>query len=90
MFKQRGFTEKKIGDMLDEIARNYVIPTDSVHNFKTRKIDKLWLIEFKYRAVDNYTLKLKDKVDTRYFTTLNAVGNWMKKMEIPEFKVILE
>ena len=76
--------------MLDEIARNYVTPSDSVHNFKTRKIDKFWLIEFKYKAVDDYTLKLKGDVETRYFKHLDAVGNWMKRMDIAEFKVIIK
>ena len=88
--KQKGFYESEILDKLDEIARKHVTSEECIHSFRTRMNEGKWSVEFKYKLFDNYTIKLKRTEIPRQFKTLDAVGKWMKRMEISEFRVLLD
>lgn len=85
----RYLTESEIGIELYDIKLGVVTPADSLNNFSSRNINGKWVVEFNKRTVSGYSIRTTNGGAKRTFITLGAVANWMKRMGIKEFKVIL-
>lgn len=86
----KGMFQAEIEDQLTKISQGLITSTNSVNSFICKRTNNEWIVEFVYKTVGGFTLKVKHTQEQRTFKTLDAVASWMKKMGIKEFNVILK